>query len=464
MSPANTIREQLAQYIEENEMTFSRFADFAGINSGTLSRILQGSRPISMSQLICITKGMGLPEDHFFEDYVQECFTYTVSLRRIRPFLMRCAELERLDCMEQVVSLLLDDLLHIAELFELAEYCYHNNLYPAALLLYQQVSEAEKLQHSERLALCHYRLFRLSIGDDLEKNIRAATLFEPYVRRLDEVDQLDAFKHLIHVFWSVNKFSKVDELAQKMLELAKIQYQLKFNSTGRDSEQKLGERPLYFYILYALLVRSNVFEEYGDYEKALEFVELYANGKSWVREQDEQSRRTLQQFEEWAEANTFLYRLLSGDTQILPTYVEYITRHEDEIFTGIRYIVQAANKFNLDIDEILDRFSAHLSLRTYKTEFGEYDQAIMNENYAQFLTNLGIYHLTKDRNDAINYILEGLQISIKIKSDRNIISCMTLFEQYRERADSDAVQKFKSLSSEVQRLNEKKMEYASSPM
>lgn len=88
----------------------------------------------------------------------------------------------------------------------------------------------------------------------------------------------------------------------------------------------------------------------------------------------------------------------------------------------------------------------------------------MNENYAQFLTNLGIYHLTKDRNDAINYILEGLQISIKIKSDRNIISCMTLFEQYRERADSDAVQKFKSLSSEVQRLNEKKMEYASSPM
>lgn len=428
MGSANTIREQLARFIQDNGITFSRFADLAGINSGTLSRILQGSRPISMSQLGCVTKGMGLPEDHFFVDYVDECFAYTISMRRIRPFLKRCAELNRLDCMEMVVNLLLDDLSHLPELFDLAEYCYANDLHQAAIMLYRHVSEAEKFQHSERLALCHYRLFWLSISDDLDENMRAATLFEPYVCRLDEIDQLDALKHLSHVFASVHQWNKVNELAQNMYELAKIQYKANGKASRKTPDRKTGERPIYFYILYSLLMQSTFYEQYGDYSKALEYVRLYADGKSWVRERDEQARRTLRQFEEWAEANTFLYRLLSGDVQVLPDYVDYLTLREDEIYIGLCYIVQAANKFDLDIDDILEHFSDHLPLGIYKTEFGEYDQAMMNETYAMFLGDLGIYYLKKQRKDAIQTILAGLKMSAKIKSNRNMGTCITFLE------------------------------------
>jgi len=456
MEPANSIREQLTRYIDMNNMTLSRFSEVTGINTGTVSRILHGNRPISMSQLNAISAGMEVAEDHFFADYVEECFAFTVSIRRIKPFIIQSAELGRLDCIERVVHQLLDDVAYATELFEIAEQLFESNRRAAAAFLYRGVSEVEKYQHSERLAMCHYRLFLIELGKDLGDNARIATQFEPYVNRLDEADQLDALKHLIHVFVTLHDWKKVDKLAKEMVGLAEIQYNIQHQFKGKGYREKQSERPVYFYILYGWLVRSSVFEEYGDYAKALDFVSLYADGQNWVRENDEESKRILKQFGEWATANTYLYRLMAGEVNILSDYVEYISEHEGEIFMALRYIVKSANQFHTNIDYILDRFKEYIPLRNYKTEFGEYDHAIMDEGYSQFLSDLAVYYLNKNRHDAIHLILEGLHFSIKINSDRNIITCMTLFEQYRDRADSVAKQEFKYLSSEVQRLNAKK--------
>ncbi|WP_433750049.1 helix-turn-helix domain-containing protein [Paenibacillus amylolyticus] len=456
MEPANSIREKLTHFIDKNSMTLSRFSEVSGINTGTISRILHGNRPISVSQLIAISSGMGVAADHFFADYVEECFAYSVSMRRIRPFILRSAELNRLDCIEQILHRLLDDLDYATELFEMAEQLFEQNQRSAAALLYKSVSEVEKYQHSERLAMCQYRLFLIGQGENLEENLKAAILFEPYVDRLDEGYQLDALKHLIHVFMAVHKWNKVNALCHKMLLLAQIQYEANNNRKRKNHEMKRTERPLYFYILYSWLIQSTVYEEHRDYVRALDFVKLYADGQRWVKEDDEESRRILKQFEEWAVANTYLYRLMSGEVEVIPDYADYVEGRKDEIFMALRYIVQAANKFGVNIDAILDRFSDYIPLRTYKTEFGEYNHSIMGESYAQFLSDLGVYNLTKHRQDAINLILEGLHFSVKINSDRNIITCMTLFEEYRDQADSVAKQKFKLLSSEVQRINAEK--------
>ena len=75
----------------------------------------------------------------------------------------------------------------------------------AAAILYKGVCEAEKYQHSERLAMCQYRLFIIDLGEDLEENFRAATQFEIYVNRLDETNQLEALKQLMHVLeWFIS--------------------------------------------------------------------------------------------------------------------------------------------------------------------------------------------------------------------------------------------------------------------
>lgn len=454
LEPANSIREQLTQFIDKNSMTLSRFSEVSGINTGTVSRILNGNRPISVSQLIAISSGMGVAADHFFADYVEECFAYSVSMRRIRPFILRSAELNRLDCIEQILYRLLDDLDYATELFEMAEQLFEQNQRSAAALLYKSVSEVEKYQHSERLAMCQYRLFLIGQGENLEENLRLAILFEPYVDRLDEGYQLEAFKDLIHAFGSVNKWSEVKNFADKMLQLAKIQYNTINISERQNQEWKLTVRPLYFYILYAWLIQSTVFEEQGDYDKALELVGLYASGQSWVREDDEESRRVLKQFEEWATANKYLYQMLSGDINVVKKYANYITQYPDEIFLALRYIIQAANKFNWNIDDILERFSDYIPLRTYKTEFGQYNSSMMDQNYAKLLGELAIYYLNHNRDVAISRILEGLNFSIQKNNDLNFIKyVMAFLEKSFSSENFEDKEKLKLLINEMQRIN-----------
>ncbi|WKL04884.1 hypothetical protein Q0F98_19815 [Paenibacillus amylolyticus] len=47
---------------------------------------------------------------------------------------------------------------------------------------------------------------------------------------------------------------------------------------------------------------------------------MYAYGQGWLQEQDEESERIQQQFGEWATANTYLYRMLSGEREIVHEY------------------------------------------------------------------------------------------------------------------------------------------------
>ena len=77
------------------------------------------------------------------------------------------------------------------------------------------MAESERFQHSERLALCQYRLFTLGLSDDQDANLQATVYFEPYVDRLDEMYQLDALKELVNLNLSLHRWDKVDAIAQK---------------------------------------------------------------------------------------------------------------------------------------------------------------------------------------------------------------------------------------------------------
>lgn len=80
MKPAVMIRDQLADYLTRHEMSINHFAISSGINSGTLSRIINGHQPIAMSHLELITAGMGLSEDFF-----TACMWRNASIIRHRP-------------------------------------------------------------------------------------------------------------------------------------------------------------------------------------------------------------------------------------------------------------------------------------------------------------------------------------------------------------------------------------------
>ncbi|WP_060860812.1 helix-turn-helix domain-containing protein [Paenibacillus riograndensis] len=439
-----TIRDELAMYLSQQGMSIHQFARQAGINSGTLSRVIKGQQPIAMNHLERITKGMELPEDHFYSLYVDECFYYSSpTWRRLRPFLLRSAELGRLDCVEQVVQNLLENLTYAPMLFEVAEGLFQEGLWQAAALLYKNVSASEKYQNSERLAVCQFRLFRIALGDDQTQNLQAALLFECYLDRLDEADQLDGLKHLAHVYYSLHKWDRVDQLAREMFRLATLRYNLQRHSNRKLDNEKTPEKPLYFYILYSHLIRSSVCEEHRDYKSALKFVALYMDG-SWIQEDDEVSKRTLAQFHEWGTANSLLYQLLSGQQEVLPEYVEYIAPKSNEIFVALYHITIAANRYGWNIDHILERFAAYIPYRTNLTEFGIiHNQQIIANQYTRFLAELASYYLHNKRKEGINFILQSLQSSARINNEGTVIKCVDLFGQHRHQADEKEKEQYK---------------------
>lgn len=453
-----SIREILEQHMQEEQLSISRFSQLSAINTGTLSRILKGLSPVSLRQLQQITNGMGLSEDSFFNEYVEECFTLSSNLRRIRPFIYRCAELERLDCIEEVVERLLEDRQYNATLFEIAEQLFKQEKLKAATLIYRQVAESERYQHSERLAICRYRLFNLQLEEDIEVKLVAATQFEPYTNKLPEMEQLEALKQLMHIFGMVHKWLKVEELAIQLHQLASSLYHLQSESRRIEASLIQTAQPLYYYILYAHLARATVHEHYGDYNKALEFVSLYASGESWIREKDGIAERIISQFKEWANINSLLYRLMSGELGVMEEYISHVAAHEDELFIAMCHIIQVANIHRVNVDDILDRFSLYIPYQPEDIIAGAYQQDIIKEAHARFYKDFAVYFFNQrqDFTRALECLLASLELSIKINCEKNILVCFTLFEKYREHANADATQKFKLLSNEVHETNEKK--------
>ncbi|MGG1644379.1 helix-turn-helix domain-containing protein, partial [Paenibacillus sp. NRS-1782] len=353
MKHTPTVLAELEDYLKQNNLTLAEFAEYSGVYQRTLSNWITQHRPVSLQQLDRITLAMGLPEGYFYELYIEN---YIIDLppnwRRIEPLLYRCGELDKLNAIRRIVGHIMDNPLYSPRLYDIAEALFVQGRHAAALLLYENVAEVEKYQHSERLAICQYRIFTIQVGDDQNRNLKAATIFEAFVERLDEIDQLDALKDLANVYRSLRQWDRLDEMARKMRNKAKIQYTLKHQQKSRERKEstKKLSRPMFVYITYADLLCASVCEAQGDYQQALQYTYAYAN-LDWVMETDEDALRWIGLFQHWAEGNTYVNKLLSGDISVLPDYVEYIAtstnKADKEMVTKLLNVMFSANRYQL---------------------------------------------------------------------------------------------------------------------
>jgi len=460
LEPTTTIRDHLESYLKREQMSISLFSEMSGINSGTLSNILNKNRPIAMQQLDRITSAMKLEEGYFYELYIDECFVHAApDWRRLGPFLHRCAELNKLNCIEEVIRLMMDNLSYIPLLFELAEEFYHAGKFKPAILLYETIAESEKMQHSERLALCQYRLFRLGLTNDQQRNLIIAAQFEYYVDRLDERYQLDALNELINAFGALHRWNKVQELSEKLRVKATIHYEM--NGRRKQEETK---RPIVFYILYSYLASGSACYQLKDYQGALKYVSLYTDN-SWVKNPDQDEMVVMNQFQEWAEGNRYIYQLMSGQFDVLPEYLNYISTKENEIFPALCDIVTAANRYDKNIDDVLQQYESYFTYQEQSNRIGKVSRQVTDDRYLRLLADLAAYYLKKDEYfTGIQFVLDSLRFSIEISSGRGMLRGVGLFEQYREFATETAKQQYKLIISEVQKLNEEKVGFADSYM
>ncbi|MFS8212276.1 helix-turn-helix domain-containing protein [Paenibacillus polymyxa] len=456
MKHTPTISAEFEDYLKQNDMTLSQFAEYSGVHQRTLSNWITQHRPVSVQQLDRITAAMDLPEGYFYDLYIENyIIDLSPNFRRIEPLLYRCAELDKLDAIRRMVGHIMDNPLYATRLFDVAEALFEQGRHAAALPLYENVAEVEKYQHSERLATCQYRIFSIQVGDDQSRNLKAATLFEPFVERLDEIDQLDALKDLANVYRSLRLWDRLDVTARKMRDKAEIQYTLEHQQKKRkpaELEKRLS-RPLFVYITYSDLLCASVYEAKGDYEQALQYTYAYAN-LDWVKETDEDTLHWIKQFQDWAEGNIYTYKLLSGDISVLNNYVEYIAASPDasekEMVTKLLNIMMAANRFQVDVDEVLKQFEAEIDSITQQQPSADmYTHQVVPEQLTRFKYELAKYYLNKGNYSyGFKNLLDVLSKSLVINKEAFFISCIRLFEQFKQFADFRLCTKYESLVRE----------------
>jgi transcriptional regulator with XRE-family HTH domain len=456
MEPTTTIRSFIEDYIRKQGYTLQYFADISGVNAGTLSAIIKGTRPIAMAQLDLITQGMKLEEGHFYEIYGAECFVESAPhWRRLEPFLQRCAELDKLECIQRVIQQVTDDRSYISELFEMAEGMIERGQKNAARMLYECVAECEKYQHSERLALCQYRIFTLSLGQDQHENLRAAVHFEPYINRLDEERQLDAIRELANTYNGLCHWDKVFQLADELLQRVKFLEQYK-NRKKELEFIRTSKHPLFTYKYYAYLLMATVWGERKDYEKALDHTTLYSN--IVIEDPTSEDQLFIKRFTDWAEVNTYLYKLMMGDYDSLNSYLDFIEANENETLLGLVKVMEAANLYHLNVDHVLRRFDLFIRMLFNDGSYqSSYNTQIKDDRYTKFWAELAFYQLSKERyHEGFRNLLTCLRSAHKIKDDSTIIYCVGLFEEYRIQASDSVESQYKSLIKEVYDRYDKK--------
>ncbi len=432
-----TIRLEIEKGIRQRGHSLSSFGKLAGINRGIISGILNGNPPksISIRQLDLMAEALGHEEGWMYEYYVDECFiNEKADWRRIKAFLLRCTEIGRYDCIQAVLDRLMEDLSNTISVFGLAEELYEEGKVKEAIPFYECVIENEKHQHSERLAISHYRVFRASISENTEASFRAVIRFEPYKNRLPENFMLDALLQLANVYYLIQEWRMMERCADELRSLLSTVYKMSENSKESDIHwpSSTDRHPVVYYG-QSYLLKSVALENLGKYEEAKTYILGYAN-LSWFPCLDEIGLNAVAKFKVAAEANTHNLSLLMGDATKLNEYVTFLENHPNEVLPSMITIIDSANKYKFDIDDILRKFSLDPD-SPINFDHGYYNKSTHMINTCLIQYKLALYNFFKQRYvESIIFILRSIELSIKTENKNKILDCVSLFEQLKEYA------------------------------
>lgn len=455
MISTTTIRAEIEDFIKQRRTTLHQFAELAEVNVGTLSGILSGNRPISVGQLDRITTAMGLSEGSFYDLYVNESLIQPgAHWRRLRPFLLRCAELKRHDCIKLVLNCLLEDLKQIGGIFETAEMMFKEGWKEASSILYESVIECERSNHSERLAISYYRLYQI-FQNDVIKGYRAAMQFLPYRYRVPEAISLDGLLMLTATYAVRLDWAEVENFASELRTLAKLMYEKK---VWMDPDFK-PVKPLVYYFGRSALYMAGSFEYQGMYEESRKWIAEYAD-LSWFKGLDEAGRAEVEQLKMFARANFICVDIKSGNRSSIPEYIEFLEQHPDEIVEGLITLVESANRHHFFVDEAILKFSSRIE-QYRQTGRDRWTSGRINSDdhtksppyffrYAVFFQDYALYNFRKGLfREGIKDILCSMRVSLKLSSKDLLTNSMAIFELYRQYASEAQCKEYSKLCREV---------------
>jgi len=449
MEMTMTLRSEIERGIAEMGMNFSEFGEWSGINRGIFSAILNSNppKPISLNQLERIAKALGHEQGWMFDLYIDECFyDGRPNRRRVEPFLIRSAELNRIDCIQKVLSRLLEDLKQLEMIFEIGEALYTSGKIKESVVFYQCIVQNEKYHQSERLAVSHYRLFRAALGEDNERNLRAAIEFEPFCDKLPDHHRLDGLMKLANVYFSLDKYGEAETYSRELSRFSKII----FENINGSLNDKIGvdvhaqtEYSLIVYYGYGYLAMQSIMINNKDYEQAAYYISK-CNSLNNISGLDEQAKNEVLKFDFHSKANEMYLNIANGDEQAFYECLDFIRKHPEEILVALLFITEHATKHNYPLDSLLHEFS--LQLETFSYENSYYHSTNNFSRQMSIYYNLATWYVEQKKHKmSLDYLLKGLAIAIKIKSTVMFMKFVPLFEKYRSNASHEQIVQYEIL-------------------
>ncbi|MCP3775280.1 helix-turn-helix transcriptional regulator [Paenibacillus sp. MZ04-78.2] len=419
-----SLRWEISDQMKMHGYNLNQLAEVTGINPGNLSMALNGvSRSMTINQLDVLGKVFGKEPGWLYELYTEECISEErLSRPRLVPYLVRCAEIGRNDCVDEVVSKILDNPRNVKIIFSAAEKLFHKGKEKESERFYELVVGNVKDSFSEMLAMGHYRIFTIATqGTDAEKNWKAVIRFAPFRNRLPENNQLDALFQLSRVCFSLKKWSEVEEYAGELV----------ISSTALCNEEvEFTRHPVYYYGM-GLLYKAAIAEERGLFDLSKKYVLSYAN-LEWSEPLDESGQNEVERFKTWGKANLYTLEVLSGNEGIINEYADYLAglNRINDVMAGLNSILVSANTYGFNVGHVLERFSGFIERFDLLN-----DDPILSDRHLQYRHNKALYDFKHDQ------ILEGLEETLhclslanQMKKYEDAFRCVSLFEKHREHA------------------------------
>lgn len=458
----DSIQQRIQGYLDQEKINMYQFSQRTGINRGILSRVMNQYPPklLSLHQYDQITKVFHLPEGTLYSLYREECFRKQGNWRRLRPFLMRCAQLKRFDDIVQLMKDLSEHLHHIPEIFLTAEQMIQEGYDQAALFLYECVIESEKDHLSERLAISHYRI--LKIQQYNKQNIeKIAIRFVSYRTRLPEAYALDGLLLLIKIYFAQSKWNETMNYIEELFELTQAMY----NNPYSDETNLL--RPLVYYYGMSFLWKNAVYDSQNLFEEAQGCISHYQD-LSWFEGLNQEGQKVVIDFQNFAYANSLSLHIKLGNSTSIAEYIKYLKQNPNEIIEGLNTLLESSNQYSWDIQEWVYEFKSeieqfqHISInmKSLNDEKSGLIQDIHRyRSYSIFFYKFGIYCMRHQNiREGISYILQSLELCLVLDDKEGILSGLSCIEPHRFFLNENQEIQLKKLSEEVKK-NEKNNGY-----
>lgn len=107
--------------------------------------------------------------------------------------------------------------------------------------------------------------------------------------------------------------------------------------------------------------------------------------------------------------------------------------------------------YHFEIEKYLERFESLITDHLQRGgSIGSYSEHIIDDRFANFLTDVGMYYIRKDNiQKGSKYILDSLEFSYTNNNAINIVRCCTTIEHIQSKLSHDDLQRYAEIRDKL---------------